>query len=104
MSSNLIFSVKIVSGKSLYLQFPSNHLSSSRYNNKVSVETRVYKNLKLFMENKEGDDDLFDRLSVRDKFLLIIFSIRYFFFLDVGFESIFKRSDERSYSESLSNV
>lgn len=36
---------------------------SIRYTNKVSVESRVYKNLKLFMENKDGDDDLFDRLS-----------------------------------------
>jgi len=36
---------------------------SIRYTNKVSVEPRVYKNLKLFMENKDADDDLFDRLS-----------------------------------------
>ncbi|CAF3813496.1 unnamed protein product [Rotaria sp. Silwood1] len=36
---------------------------SIRYTNKVSVEPRVYKNLKLFMENKNGDDELFDRLS-----------------------------------------
>ncbi len=39
----------------------------NRYTNKVSVEPRVYKNLKLFMENKGGDDDLFDRLTVRKK-------------------------------------
>ncbi|CAF1614073.1 unnamed protein product [Rotaria magnacalcarata] len=36
---------------------------SIRYTNKVSVEPRVYKNLKLFMENKEDNDDLFDRLT-----------------------------------------
>ncbi|CAF0780442.1 unnamed protein product [Rotaria sp. Silwood1] len=36
---------------------------SIRYTNKVSVEPRVYKNLKLFMENKEGEDELFDRLT-----------------------------------------
>ncbi|UJR33744.1 hypothetical protein I4U23_021171 [Adineta vaga] len=36
---------------------------SIRYNNKVAVEPRVYKNLKLFMENKEGEDELFDRLT-----------------------------------------
>ncbi|CAF1070161.1 unnamed protein product [Adineta steineri] len=36
---------------------------SIRYTNKVSVESRVYKNLKLFMENKEGNDELFDRLQ-----------------------------------------
>ncbi|CAF1360756.1 unnamed protein product, partial [Didymodactylos carnosus] len=36
---------------------------SMRYNNKVSVEPRVYKNLKLFIENKEENDELFDRLT-----------------------------------------
>lgn len=36
-----------------------------RYINKVSVEPRVYKNLKIFMENKEDNDELFDRLTVR---------------------------------------
>ncbi|CAF2335958.1 unnamed protein product [Rotaria sp. Silwood2] len=36
---------------------------SIRYTNKVSVESRVYKNLKLFMENKEAEDELFDRLT-----------------------------------------
>ncbi len=50
-----------------------------RYTNKVSVEPRVYKNLKLFMENKEDDDDLFDRLSVRRR---KIFLMKFCFFLD----------------------
>ena len=36
-----------------------------RYTNKVNVEPRVYKNLKLFMENKEKEDELFDRLTVK---------------------------------------
>ncbi|KAK6114582.1 Eukaryotic DNA topoisomerase I catalytic core family protein [Brugia pahangi] len=36
---------------------------SIRYYNKVPVEKRVFKNLKLFMENKSGSDDLFDRLD-----------------------------------------
>ncbi|CAG9536054.1 unnamed protein product [Cercopithifilaria johnstoni] len=36
---------------------------SIRYYNKVPVEKRVFKNLKLFMENKSGGDDLFDRLD-----------------------------------------
>lgn len=36
---------------------------SIRYTNKVSVEPRVYKNLRLFMENKEDTDELFDRLT-----------------------------------------
>ncbi|CAF3445264.1 unnamed protein product [Rotaria socialis] len=36
---------------------------SIRYTNKVSVELRGNKNLKLFMENKNDDDDLFDPLG-----------------------------------------
>ncbi|KAF6040270.1 top-1 [Bugula neritina] len=36
---------------------------SIRYQNSVSVEKRVFKNLKLFMENKNEGDDLFDRLN-----------------------------------------
>ena len=37
---------------------------SIRYYNEVPVEKRVFKNLILFMENKQGQDDLFDRLNV----------------------------------------
>ncbi|XP_041125249.1 DNA topoisomerase 1 [Polyodon spathula] len=36
---------------------------SIRYYNKMPVKKAVFKNLKLFMENKQGDDDLFDRLN-----------------------------------------
>lgn len=36
---------------------------SIRYQNKVAVDKRVFKNLKLFMENKNDDDELFDRLN-----------------------------------------
>ncbi|PIO29473.1 hypothetical protein AB205_0085840, partial [Aquarana catesbeiana] len=35
---------------------------SIRYYNKVPVEKEVFKNLKRFMENKDPEDDLFDRL------------------------------------------
>ena len=42
-----------------------------RYTNKVSVEARVYKNVKLFMENKNDADELFDRLTVRDRRTLL---------------------------------
>ncbi|CAF0855221.1 unnamed protein product [Rotaria sordida] len=45
------------------VQFDFLGKDSIRYTNKVSVESRVYKNLKLFMENKNGDDELFDRLT-----------------------------------------
>ncbi|KFW04576.1 hypothetical protein N327_12926, partial [Fulmarus glacialis] len=36
---------------------------SIRYYNKVSVEKLVFKNLQLFMKNKDPADDLFDRLN-----------------------------------------
>ncbi|KAF8774695.1 DNA topoisomerase 1 like protein [Argiope bruennichi] len=44
---------------------------SIRYVNSVPVEKRVFKNLKLFMENKQPGDDLFDRLntSILNKYL-----------------------------------
>ncbi|XP_055004095.1 DNA topoisomerase I, mitochondrial isoform X2 [Boleophthalmus pectinirostris] len=38
---------------------------SIRYYNKVPVIKKVFKNLKLFMENKEPGDDLFDRLNTQ---------------------------------------
>uniref|UniRef100_A0A8C2FYK6 DNA topoisomerase I n=1 Tax=Cyprinus carpio TaxID=7962 RepID=A0A8C2FYK6_CYPCA len=43
------------------LDFPGK--DSIRYYNKVSVEKRVFKNLQLFLENKQAKDDLFDRLN-----------------------------------------
>lgn len=36
---------------------------SIRYNQNLQVDKRVYKNLILFMENKNPDDELFDRLN-----------------------------------------
>ena len=36
---------------------------SIRYYNRIPVEKRVFKNLQLFMENKQPGDDLFDRLN-----------------------------------------
>lgn len=36
---------------------------SMRYHNFLPVSKRVYKNIKIFMENKNGSDDLFDRLD-----------------------------------------
>ncbi|XP_033754798.1 DNA topoisomerase I, mitochondrial-like isoform X2 [Pecten maximus] len=36
---------------------------SIRYYNRVNVEKRVFKNLQLFMDNKQPGDDLFDRLN-----------------------------------------
>jgi len=43
---------------------------SIRYQNKVAVDKRVYKNLVLFMENKNPEDELFDRLNVSFKIQL----------------------------------
>ncbi|XP_069778297.1 DNA topoisomerase I, mitochondrial-like isoform X3 [Narcine bancroftii] len=39
---------------------------SIRYYNKVPVEKQVFRNLKLFMENKDPSDDVFDRLNTSD--------------------------------------
>jgi len=36
---------------------------SMRYHNKIGLPKQVYKNVKLFMENKDPGDDLFDRLD-----------------------------------------
>ncbi|KAM9445285.1 DNA topoisomerase I, mitochondrial [Clarias gariepinus] len=36
---------------------------SIRYYNKIPVEKRVFKNLQLFLENKQPEDDVFDRLN-----------------------------------------
>ena len=38
---------------------------SIRYYNEVTVDDRVYKNIRIFKENKEDDDELFDRVNVR---------------------------------------
>ncbi|KAF3696979.1 DNA topoisomerase 1 [Channa argus] len=40
---------------------------SIRYYNKIPVEKRVFKNLQLFLENKQPEDDLFDRLNIDEK-------------------------------------
>ena len=37
---------------------------SIRYYNRVAVEAQVFKNIRLFKENKEESDNLFDRVNV----------------------------------------
>jgi DNA topoisomerase-1 len=37
---------------------------SIRYYNRVSVDAQVFKNIRLFKENKEDSDNLFDRVNV----------------------------------------
>lgn len=51
-------------GKECVVAFDFLGKDSIRYYNEVPVEKRVYKNLRLFMENKQPGDDLFDRLNV----------------------------------------
>lgn len=53
-----------LNGKEYVVVFDFLGKDSIRYYNEVSVEKRVFKNLQLFMENKDGKDDLFDRLNV----------------------------------------
>ncbi|KAM3609932.1 uncharacterized protein V6R79_022660 [Siganus canaliculatus] len=50
-------------GNECVVEFDFLGKDSIRYYNKVPVIKKVFKNLKLFMENKQPGDDLFDRLS-----------------------------------------
>lgn len=50
-------------GKNYVVEFDFLGKDSIRYQNAMPVEKRVFKNLELFMENKAGEDDLFDRLN-----------------------------------------
>ncbi|VDD91647.1 unnamed protein product [Enterobius vermicularis] len=50
-------------GQQYVVEFDFLGKDSIRYYNRVPVEKRVFKNLVLFMENKEPGDDLFDRLD-----------------------------------------
>ena len=50
-------------GNQYVVEFDFLGKDSIRYYNRVPVEKRVFKNLMLFMENKEPGDDLFDRLD-----------------------------------------
>uniref|UniRef100_A0A8C4GYU8 DNA topoisomerase I n=1 Tax=Dicentrarchus labrax TaxID=13489 RepID=A0A8C4GYU8_DICLA len=50
-------------GSECVVEFDFLGKDSIRYYNKVPVIRKVFKNLKLFMENKQPGDDLFDRLN-----------------------------------------
>lgn len=52
-----------LNGEANVVQFDFLGKDSIRYRNAVPVEKRVFKNLRLFMENKNDEDDLFDRLN-----------------------------------------
>merc|ERR1719419_2183587 len=50
-------------GKEYVVEFDFLGKDSIRYHNTVAVEKKVFKNVRLFMENKKDGDDLFDRLN-----------------------------------------
>ncbi|XP_072458948.1 DNA topoisomerase I, mitochondrial isoform X1 [Notamacropus eugenii] len=50
-------------GQEYVVEFDFLGKDSIRYYNKVPVEKPVFKNLQIFMENKDPGDDLFDRLN-----------------------------------------
>ncbi|XP_049339524.1 DNA topoisomerase I, mitochondrial isoform X2 [Astyanax mexicanus] len=52
-----------IDGEKCVVEFDFLGKDCIRYYNKVPVSKRVFKNLKLFMENKQEGDDLFDRLN-----------------------------------------
>ncbi|KAG8182189.1 hypothetical protein JTE90_017140 [Oedothorax gibbosus] len=58
-------------GKEFVVTFDFLGKDSIRYYNSVPVEKKAYRNLKIFMENKQPGDDLFDRLntSILNKYL-----------------------------------
>lgn len=67
--SVLLFSNENFLGKENVVVFDFLGKDSIRYYNEVPVEKRVFKNLLLFKENKQPQDDLFDRLNVSRFFL-----------------------------------
>ncbi|KAL1286227.1 DNA topoisomerase 1 [Trichinella pseudospiralis] len=54
---------KELDGQQNVVEFDFLGKDSIRYYNRVPVESRVFKNLRIFMEHKSPDDDLFDRLN-----------------------------------------
>merc|ERR1711884_624703 len=50
-------------GKEYVVEFDFLGKDSIRYNNEVPVDKKVWKNVKLFQDNKKDGDDLFDRLN-----------------------------------------
>lgn len=62
-------------GKDYVVVFDFLGKDSIRYYNEVSVEKRVFKNLHLFMENKQKGDDIFDRLNVSSVLIVPFLSV-----------------------------
>ena len=51
-------------GKEFVVEFDFLGKDSIRYYNRVPVDKQVFKNLRLFVKDKQPADDLFDRLTV----------------------------------------
>lgn len=64
LSANNLLIITHLAGKEFVVIFDFPGKDSIRYYNEVPVEKRVFKNLQLFMDKKQGGDDLFDRLNV----------------------------------------
>lgn len=48
-----------------FLTFDFLGKDSIRYYNRVAVDTQIFKNIRIFKENKNDDDNLFDRVTVQ---------------------------------------
>lgn len=73
-------------GQANVIEFDFLGKDSIRYYNKVPVDAQVFKNVKLFMKNKEGGDDLFDRLNVSNHLIGLINDIvvcRHLFLINI---------------------
>ena len=58
---------------------------SIRYYNRVAVDAQVFKNIRIFKQNKNADDNLFDRVTVSRKSVISprsILRVASFFFRD----------------------
>ena len=60
-----------VEGSKFVVEFDFLGKDSIRYQNRIPIDKQVFKNLKLFVKNKDPSDDLFDRLttSILNKYL-----------------------------------
>ena len=56
-----------MNGKENVVEFDFLGKDSIRYYNWIPVERQVFKNLNLFVRDKQPSDDLFDRLTVRER-------------------------------------
>ena len=83
-----------------YITFDFLGKDSIRYYNRVQVDQQIFKNVRIFKENKNDDDSLFDRVNVR--FSLLCPARRALMpFSDQLFEQASHDGDEGPHRESL---